>query len=155
VDRQHFASFAPLQNVYYYGETEQMQALMPFRMELTYDEMISGMLGAALPPFDSSFTLARDGETFRFDGKRRPQLGEAINTNGALEAKTETAWQLAYWVDAERGVVTKAELRDEQGELYARQTFKRFRKMRGVWLPQLIQMERPPNGKNDDFLQSY
>lgn len=143
MDRQQFSSFAPMQNTYYYGETAEMREMILFGMELTYDEMISGMLGAALPPFDSSFTVTRDGETYRFEGRRRPQPDEAINTNGALEADKATTWQLAYWIDPERGVVAKIELRDEQDELYARQSFKRFRKVRGLWLPQLIQMERP------------
>jgi hypothetical protein len=46
-------------------------------------------------------------------------------------------------VNADRGVVVKAEERSANGELYARQDFKRFRQVRGVWLPQFIQMQRP------------
>jgi hypothetical protein len=151
VDRRQFASFSPLDNVYYYGETEKMRELMFFRMELTYDEMLSGLLGAALPPFDSSFTVTREGEQYRFEGRRRRLAGSSapmMNANGmhadtAATENEEAEWRLTYWVTAGRGVVTKAEQRDGGGELYARQDFKRFRRVRGVWLPQLIQMERP------------
>jgi Domain of unknown function (DUF4292) len=152
VDRRQFASFSPLDNVYYYGETEKMRELMLFRMELSYDEMMSSILGAALPLFDSTFTVTRDGDEYRFDGRREQQFAGAISpamsTNGfhadSVMAEAETVeWRLTYWVNAGRGVVTKAEQRYENGDLYARQEFKRFRQVRGIWLPQLIQMERP------------
>jgi hypothetical protein len=154
VDRRQFASFSPLENVYYHGETAKMQELMLFRMELSYDEMMSGILGAALPPFDSSFTVTRDGDEYRFDGRRRQQFAGAssqtMSTNGtqadsAVIEEEKVEWRLTYWVNAGRGVVTKAEQRYEDGELYARQEFKRFRRVPpgGIWLPQLIQMERP------------
>ncbi len=152
VDRRQFASFSPLENVYYHGETAKMRELMLFRMELSYDEMMSGILGAALPPFDSSFTVTRDGDEYRFDGRRQQQFAgatsPAMSTNGihadsAMVEEEKVEWRVTYWVNADRGVVTKAEQRDEDGELYARQEFKRFRQVRGIWLPQLIQMERP------------
>jgi hypothetical protein len=153
VDRRQFASFSPLENVYYYGETEKIRELMFFRMELSYDEMLSGLLGAALPPFDSSFTVARDGDQYRFDGRRRrlaSNPARMMNTNGIHDDTTtteqdEAAWRLSYWVNADGGVVTKAEQRYDDGELFARQEFKRFRRVPpgGIWLPQLIQMERP------------
>ncbi len=152
VDRRQFASFSPLDNVYYYGETEKMHEVMFFRMELSYDEMMSGILGAALPPFDSSFTMARDGDEYRFDGKRRQQLAGAtssamstngIHANSTIAEEEKAEWRVTYWVNADRGVVTKAEQRYDDGALYARQEFKRFRQVRGIWLPQLIQMERP------------
>jgi hypothetical protein len=138
-DRRHFASFSPLENIYYYGEVEKMRELVLFRMELTYDEMMSGMIGAALPPFDDSFVVMRDGDEYRFEGWRKQSVEGATGTNG----NSEVGWQLTYWVNPARGIVTKAEQRDADGKLYARQEFKRFRRMRNVWLPQLIQMERP------------
>ncbi|MDZ7309902.1 MAG: DUF4292 domain-containing protein [candidate division KSB1 bacterium] len=150
-DRKRFASFSPLENVYYHGETEKMRELMFFRMELTYDEMLSGLLGAALPPFDSSFTITRDGNDYRFEGKRRQRLygiesslvnGSGLTQYAAADAENDGEWRLTYWVNAERGVVTRAEQRDPMNVLSARQEFKRFRQVRGVWLPQLIQIQR-------------
>ncbi|MCG3118931.1 MAG: hypothetical protein ALAOOOJD_01220 [bacterium] len=146
-DRRQFATFSPLENLYFHGETAKVRELTLFQMDLTYDEMMSGMVGAALPPFDSTFTLMRDGDLYRFDGKRRPQRDEEISVNGVTQyaaAELDTAaWRVTYWVNPERGVVVKAEERDANGDLYARQEFKRFRQVRGVWLPQLIQMQRP------------
>jgi hypothetical protein len=155
-DRKTFASFSPMENIYYYGETEKIRELTLFRIELTHDEMMSAMIGAALPPFDSSFTVTRDGEDYLFSGRRKQERlaysppANEVNGNAAAlfppaatDENREVEWQLTYWVDAARGVVTKAEQRDGNGEPYARQEFKRFRRVRGVWLPQLIKMERP------------
>lgn len=145
-DRRQFATFSPLENLYFFGETQQVHELTFFQMDLTYDEMMSGLMGAALPYFDSTFTITREGEEYRFEGKRRPQSAEEKLVHGMTQyaaAADSTAWQVTYWINAARGVVVKAEERDENGELYARQDFKRFRQIRGVWLPQLIQMQRP------------
>jgi hypothetical protein len=145
-DRRQFATFSPLENLYFYGETSRVRELTLFQMDLTYDEMISGMIGAALPPFDSTFTITRDGELYRFEGTRRQRFNDNA-PNGLTQyaaAEIDSAlWRVTYWVNAERGVVTKAEERLASGELYARQEFKRFRQRRGIWLPQLIQMQRP------------
>jgi hypothetical protein len=156
VDRRTFASYSPLENIYYHGETEKVRELTLFRMDLTYDEMMSGIVGTALPPFDSSFTVTRESGDYRFAGWRKQKsrgaalLGSNGNGGAAFASESNSAggdhevkWQLIYWVDAGRGVVTKAEQRDDNGEIYARQEFKRFHKVSGVWLPQLIQMERP------------
>ena len=146
-DRRQFATFSPLENLYFFGETEKVRELTFFQMDLTYDEMMSGMVGAALPYFDSTFTIAREGGTYRLEGRRPQHLAEEWQANGmtqyAAAELDSAAWRVIYWVDAERGVVVKAEERDAQGALYARQDFKRFRQVRGVWLPQLIQMQRP------------
>jgi outer membrane lipoprotein-sorting protein len=147
-DRRRFATFSPLENLYFYGETAKVRELTLFQMDLTFDEMLSGMIGAALPSFDSTFTVTRDGDDYRFAGKRRQRLSDAVMSNGvthyaAMAIDDAAEWRVTYWVNAERGVVVKAEQRDENGELYARQDFKRFRQVRGVWLPQHIQMQRP------------
>jgi hypothetical protein len=143
-DRRRFATFSPFENLYLYGETNKVRELTLFQMDLTYDEMMSGLVGAALPPFDSTFTVARDGDSYRFTGKRRQELpSNGMTQYAAAEADSATAWRVTYWINAERGVVVKAEEHDADGELYARQEFKRFRQVRGVWLPQLIQMQRP------------
>jgi len=146
-DRRQFATFSPLENLYFFGETEKVRELTFFQMDLTYDEMMSGMVGAALPHFDSTFTITREGDEYRLEGKRPQRFAEEMHANGmtqyAAAELDSAAWQVIYWVDAKRGVVVKAEERDENGALYARQDFKRFRQVRGVWLPQLIQMQRP------------
>jgi hypothetical protein len=156
-DRHGFASFSPLENVYYYGATRNINELIFFEMELTYDEMMSAMIGTALPDFDSTFATTRDGDAYRFSGRRKQKRNFATSPADSLNGNSiaalqpvsrdegdEVEWQMVYWVDAARGVVTKAEQRDREGRLYARQQFKRFRKTRGVWLPQFIQIERPP-----------
>ena len=146
-DRRQFATFSPLENLYFFGETTKVHELTFFQMDLTYDEMMSGMVGAALPHFDSTFTITREAGAYRLEGKRSQRFAEELQANGmtqyAAAELDSAAWRVIYWVDAERGVVVKAEERDAQGALYARQEFKRFRQVRGVWLPQLIQMQRP------------
>lgn len=146
-DRHQFATFSPLENLYFFGETQKVRELTFFQMDLTYDEMMSGLVGVALPHFDSTFTITREGEEYRIEGKRQQRPTEEMPVNGmtqyAAAAIDSTAWRVTYWINAARGVVVKAEERDENGELYARQDFKRFRQVHGVWLPQLIQMQRP------------
>ena len=123
-DGKRFESYSPLENTYFFGGVDRMQDLMLFQFEATYEEIMSSVVGTVLPPFDSTFTMHIEGDSYRFDGRRLD-------------------WQVAYWVDPKHGVVTKSEQRDSTGALYARQSFRRFRKVRGVWLPQLIRMEKP------------
>ncbi|MDZ7269860.1 MAG: DUF4292 domain-containing protein [candidate division KSB1 bacterium] len=122
-DGHRFETYSPLENTYFYGDLGGMQALLLFQMEITYDELMSSAVGTILPPFDSTFTMTPAEGAYRFDGRR----GQ---------------WQVTYWVDGSRGAVTLAEQRDENG-LYARQTFRSFRKVEGVWLPRLIQIDKP------------
>ncbi len=123
-DRKRFESYSPFENTYFYGDVNQMEQLLLFRMKVSYDEMLSGITGAVLPPFDSTFAMTIDNGNYCFKGKRE-------------------AWHVSYWVDPKHGVVTKAEQHDSTGALYSRQTFRRFHKMKGVWLPQWLQLDRP------------
>lgn len=123
-DGRNFETYSPLENTYFYGEISQMQALLLFQMDVTYDELMSGAMGTVLPPFDTTFAMTIEDDAYRFDGRREQ-------------------WQISYWVDPKRGAVTKAEQRDAAGALYARQTFRSFRSVKGVWLPRLIQIDKP------------
>ena len=133
-DRKRFECYSPFENTFFYGNTGQLDRLLLFEVELTYDEIMSGIIGAALPPLDSTFTMRPDDGAYRFEGWRPP-------------------WRLSYWVDAERRVVTKAEQHDSTGALYSRQTFRRFRKIKGVWLPQWLQLDKP--GQRERFTIYY
>ncbi len=133
-DRKRFESYSPFENTYFFGEAGQLRRLVLFQVEVTYDEMLSGIVGAILPPLDSTFAMTAEDEALRLDGRR----GE---------------WQMSFWIDRERGVVTKAEQRDREGKLYSRQTFRRFRKANGIWLPQWLQLDRP--GQRERFTIYY
>lgn len=123
-DRKRFESYSPFENTYFFGDVNHMDQLLLFRMQVNYDEMLSGITGAMLPPFDSTFVMTIDNDNYRFEGKRE-------------------AWRVTYWIDPKRGAVTKAEQHDSTGALYSRQTFRRFHKTEGVWLPQWLQLDRP------------
>lgn len=123
-DRKRFESYSPFENTYFFGDVSQMDQLVLFRMEVNYDEMLSGLTGAMLPPFDSTFAMTIDDGSYRFEGKRE-------------------AWRVTYWIDPKHGGVIKAEQHDSTGALYSRQTFRRFHKTKGVWLPQWLQLDRP------------
>ncbi len=133
-DRKHFESYSPFENTYFFGEVGQLRRLVLFQVEVTYDEMLSGIVGAILPPLDSTFTLKVEDGAYRLDGWR-------------------DKWQLSYWIDPARGVVTKSEQRDQDGGLYSRQTFRRFREIEGIWLPQWLQLDRP--GQRERFTMYY
>lgn len=133
-DRKRFESYSPFENTYFYGEVNHMDQLLLFRMKVEYDEMLSGITGAVLPPFDSTFAMTIDNDSYRFEGKRE-------------------TWRVSYWVDPKHGVVTKAEQYDSTGALYSRQTFRRFHKEKGIWLPQWLQLDRP--GQRERFTIFY
>lgn len=123
-DRKRFESYSPFENTYFYGDVNHMEQLLLFSMTVSYDEMLSGITGAVLPPFDSTFAMTVDGDNYRCEGRR-------------------DLWRVSYWIDPKHGVVTKAEQHDSTGALYSRQTFRRFHKTQGVWLPQWLQLDRP------------
>jgi hypothetical protein len=127
VDQQRFASYAPLENTYYSGSTRDTPALIFFHIETDFEEIMSAVIGAEVPPFDSTFTMRVDGDDYRFDGRR----GD---------------YHLTYWVDAEKLVVKRGVLMNAKHAVVAKQEFSRFRKKRGVWLPQLIRAESRPGG---------
>src|SRR5262245_39724119 len=54
-DRKHFESYSPFENTYFFGEVSQLRRLVLFQVEVTYDEMLSAIVGAILPPLDSTF----------------------------------------------------------------------------------------------------
>lgn len=125
VDRQRFATYAPLENTYYTGRTQEVPALLFFHIEVSFEEIMSAVVGAVVPPFDSTFAMQPDAEDYRFDGRR----GD---------------YRVSYWVDAEKLVVKRGVLMNGDGKIIAKQEFRRFRKKGGVWLPQLIKVEQPP-----------
>lgn len=126
-DRSRFSSYAPLENTYYTGRTGDAPELLFFHIEVSFEEIMSEMIGAVVPPFDSSFVMQVDGDDLRFDGKR----GE---------------YHVTYWVDAEKFVVKRGVLIDAKNKIAGKQEFSRFRKKNGVWLPQLIRAESRPAG---------
>jgi len=126
-DRTRFASYAPLENTYYTGRTGDAPELLFFHIEVSFEEIMSEMIGAVVPPFDSTFVMQVDGGDLRFDGKR----GD---------------YHVTYWVDAEKFVVKRGVLVDAKNRLAGKQEFSRFRKKNGVWLPQLIRAESRPAG---------
>src|SRR5262245_11985255 len=54
-DRKRFESYSPFENTYFFGEVSQLRRLVLFQVEVTYDEMLSAIVGAILPPLDSTF----------------------------------------------------------------------------------------------------
>lgn len=129
-DRQRFATYTPLENIYYTGHTQEVPALLFFHIEVSFEEIMGAVVGAVVPPYDSTFTMQRDGADYRFDGWR----GD---------------WRVSYWVDSEKLVVKRGTLTDASGHIVAKQEFRRFHERRGVWLPQMIRVEQPaPKGQS-------
>ncbi len=126
-DHSRFASYAPLENTFYTGKTADAPELLFFHIEVSFEEIMSEMIGAVVPPFDSMFAMQVDGDDYRFDGKRGN-------------------YRVTYWVDAEKFVVKRGMLIDAKNKIAGKQEFSRFRKKNGVWLPQLIRAESRPAG---------
>jgi len=125
MDARRFASYAPLENTYASGRSNQAAALAFFHLEASVEEILSSVIGVAVPPYDSTFTMQRDESGYRFEGRRG-------------------AYRITYWVDPDKLVVKRGLVQRPNGAIVAEQDFSRFHKRRGVWIPQLIKAAQPP-----------
>ncbi len=123
-NREHFSSYSPLENIYYTGPVDQMHQLILFEMQLSYEQLLHAILGTA---------------QLRFDDSTRVKVVD----NQYVFARPWGDYFLVQKIDPGKYVVTEALLIDRKGKIHAKQTFTRFRKIDGVWLPQIIRLFRP------------
>lgn len=123
-DRTQFSSYSPIENVYYSGPVSEMNKLVLFQLEIGYEDVVRTVLGTAVFPLtEKTKTLVAENR-YVF---RQPWQG----------------MDLIYEVDPARFVVTRVFLRNAAGKVVARQTFSRFKKQGGAWIPQHIRLLRP------------
>lgn len=124
LDSRYFAAYAPRENILYYGEVETLDLREFLQIEIETDELVEVFAGLTQVTDDSTATLTfEDGEYLISQ-----QLGD----------KT-----LKCWVDPKDYVVTKSHLFNAAGELILSKEYRRFRKNKGVVLPQIIKITRP------------
>ncbi len=123
-DRKHFSSYSPFENTYYTGPVSQMHRLVLFEMQLPYEQLLYAILGTA---------------PLRLDDSTRVKVVD----NQYVFARPWGDYVMVQKIEPGKFVVSEALLVDRNGNIYVKQTFSRFRKIQGVWLPQIIRLFRP------------
>ncbi len=123
-DRKHFSSYSPFENIYYTGPVSQMHRLVLFEMQLPYEQLLYAILGTA---------------PLRLDDSTRVKVVD----NQYVFARPWGDYVMVQKIEPGKFVVSEALLVDRNGNIYVKQTFSRFRKIQGVWLPQIIRLFRP------------
>ncbi len=125
-DRERFQSYSPIENAFYTGPVDKMHQLILFEMEIPYEQLLSAVLGtvAIELPVDSARVSVMDNQYVMAWPKGRN-------------------W-LVYKIAPGTFVVTEVLLIGPDKSVLARQSFSRFRKIQGVWLPKMIRLQRPP-----------
>lgn len=124
LDAHYFAAYAPRENTLYYGETATLDLRDFLQVEIETTELQEIFTGLVQPEVRPASVIAQDGHD--------------------IVVSTDTGHgSLKYWVDADKPVVTKAELRDRDGKVVLKKEFQRIRKRKGIYLPQTIKVTRP------------
>lgn len=123
-DGQRFESYSPIDNIHFTGPVEKVGQMIFFQFEVGYQELLNAVTGTANFPLDTSAQVSLDGSRFLF---QQP-----------FQEST-----LRYKVDGDKFVITEMELLNDDGEVIFRQVFKRFRKVKNIWLPFYTQLMRP------------
>lgn len=124
IDQRYFGAYAPRDNILYYGETELLDLKDFLEIELSTEELYQALTGLTLMHVDSTTTVTLERDDL------------------LLVTRTDSSeWR--YWVDPKAFVVTRSELRNAAGRPVLVKEFRRFRRRRGVTLPQIIKMTRP------------
>lgn len=124
VDKKKFGAYAPRENELYYGEIELLDLRDFLQIELETDELLEVLTGLIQVVVDSSSTLQ-------------------INDGKFLITTRKYHGKIKYWIDARKYVVTRSQLLNAQGQVVQTKKFRRFRKNKGVVLPQNIWLTRP------------
>ncbi len=124
-DRQSFTVYMPFTNSFYTGSIDSFRfgGLLSFD-DMTYDRLIQAVIGLELIPPVNGGRLSRSGKSLLLSG-------------------TVENFRLKYWIDPRKGVVTKAEMRDKEGQLILSGEFQRFIRSANVYLPRSIRLQRP------------
>lgn len=124
LNHRHFAAYAPRENIFYYGETENLDLREFLQVELKTEELYEALTGLVQVPMNASSRLSSD------DGK-------------LLVTATVEAGDLKLWIDPEKFLVTKSQLLDPSGKVLLSKEMQRIRRRNGVELPQIIRLTRP------------
>ncbi len=124
LDHRFFAAYAPRENIFYYGEAESLDLRDFLEVEIKTDELFEVFTGLNQIVVNETSKLTYTGGKFVV----------------ATQLEQES---LIYEVDPEKYVVTKSQLVGAEGNTILLKEFRRFRKSKGLELPQIIKVTRP------------
>lgn len=124
LDADYFAAFAPRDNILYYGETSILNLKDFLQIEIEKDELIETLTGLVQIPNKDSLKLEIEDGQFLLT--REIEMGK-----------------IKYWIDPQKYTVTQSKMLDKLERVILLKEFSRFRKKKGVYLPQIIKITRP------------
>lgn len=119
-----FVLYSPFENTAYYGRVEDVDLSHLFQMAVAYHDLVESLSGVVKVPETPGRRVSIEKGHYVLEGP---------NDSGRDE----------IWVDPKKHVVSKWVTYDSLGDVVALREFKRFRKRRGVLLPQIIRFSRP------------
>ncbi len=123
-DRIGYLFYIPMQNAYGRGPVDSLSLNGFIDVMPDYDQFLATLTGIELARHLTTPRLSREGKLLVLTG------------HGALGMQT-------FWIDPERGVITRSEVVDSTGVVVLRQQFDRFSRVNGVQLPFTIKVLRP------------
>lgn len=125
IDRFSYLIFSPLENLAYIGASSDTLPLEPFLgFDFTFDQVLRSVSGLALVEDLQSSRLEYMDEEFVITGK---------STNNSYK----------IWTDLMYGTISRVEVRNQNNKILRIEEYKRFKKINGVRLPQMIRFIRP------------
>ncbi len=124
LDDEYFAAFAPRDNILYYGETGILNLKDFLQIEIEKEELVETLTGLVQIPNEDNLKLEIDDEQF-------------------VLTKEFDKGKIKHWIDPQKYTVTQTKRLDQFGRVILLKEFSRFKKKKGVYLPQTIKITRP------------
>jgi len=122
-NRSRFSHYSPLENAYFSGPTSKMNRLILFQMKISFDELLYAALGS-------------------FHFQLTPEMRVTVEDNRYIFTENRNESTLRVEVHPGRYSVEKVTITDADGTEIMRQTYRRFRKVDGIWVPHFVQIFR-------------
>lgn len=123
-DSKIFKAYIPFEKRVYIGDVDTMAFPQLFQIDLGYDQLLATFTGIMRLPQSQLEVQGMDDEKL------------------VLRARSESAYFL-YWIEPHYKLVSRAVLYDPDDQPLYSFGFSRFKKSRGVVLPQVITVEQP------------
>ncbi|MBN1351619.1 DUF4292 domain-containing protein [candidate division KSB1 bacterium] len=133
-NREQFALYSPQDNIFYTGSIDSLDLSKFFQIDLTYDDLLEAFAGTPVIVPGKTTKIALDDGNYKLS---------SVTQNGLHR----------YWIDPDKSVIKKYQFYDRTGTLQIEKHYRRFKKYKDIYLPQIIQIKKP--AKNQYFSLFY
>ena len=123
-DRSSFLYYTPHSNICYTGAFDSLKRVNPISFDLTFDRFIQTLAGLEMIPKLKNGRVQQSGDNLLLFG---------INGN----------YFHRYWIDPQKGVVIRSEVRDSLNNIIFTTEYQRFTKINDVIIPRTIRIQYP------------